>query len=109
MEARTSARRGGRFHVVACVTATQESLQSALEGRGDPGDPPRPTDAPAGTVLECVGHFDEPQCAAVCPIGGCCVPDAAHAESKDTLFARAQRLHPHKDIQWDKAWYGVRG
>jgi ferredoxin len=58
---------------------------------------------------ECVGHFDEPQCAAACPIGGCCVPDPAHAESKDTLFARAQRLHPHKDIQWDKAWHGVRG
>ena len=46
-----SARRGGRFHVVSCVTATQESLQSALEGRGDPADPPRPADAPAGTIL----------------------------------------------------------
>lgn len=23
--------------------------------------------------VECVGHFDEPQCAAVCPVD-CCVP-----------------------------------
>ena len=33
------------------MTATQESLQAALEGRGEPDDPPRPDDAPAGTVL----------------------------------------------------------
>jgi len=46
-----SARRGGRFQTFACVTATQESLQAALEGRGDPGDPPRPAEAPAGTLL----------------------------------------------------------
>jgi DNA-binding NtrC family response regulator len=37
--------------VVACVTATQDSIQAALEGRGDPSDPPRPADAPAGTIL----------------------------------------------------------
>jgi two-component system response regulator GlrR len=46
-----SARRGGRFHVVACVTATQESIQAALEGRGEPSDPPRPADVPAGSIL----------------------------------------------------------
>ena len=23
---------------------------------------------------ECVGHFDEPQCAAVCPVDNCCIP-----------------------------------
>jgi two-component system response regulator GlrR len=46
-----SARRGGRFHTVACVTAPQEALKAALEGRGDPADPPRPADVPAGTVL----------------------------------------------------------
>jgi two-component system response regulator GlrR len=33
------------------VTATQESLQAILEGRVEPGDPPKPPDAPAGTVL----------------------------------------------------------
>ena len=43
-----SGRRLGRFHTVACVTATQETLQAALEGRGEPSDSP---DAPPGTVL----------------------------------------------------------
>ena len=27
--------------------------------------------------VECVGHFDEPQCAAVCPVDAC-VPDPDH-------------------------------
>ena len=26
---------------------------------------------------ECVGHFDEPQCAAVCPVDNCCISDPA--------------------------------
>jgi ferredoxin len=58
---------------------------------------------------ECVGHFDEPQCASVCPIGDCCVPDPVRPESKETLLERARRLHPHKAIRHDLAWQGVRG
>ena len=27
--------------------------------------------------VECIGHFDEQQCASVCPVDAC-VPDAAH-------------------------------
>ena len=27
---------------------------------------------------ECVGHFDEPQCAAVCPVDNCCIADPAY-------------------------------
>jgi two-component system response regulator GlrR len=46
-----SARRGGRFLTLSCVTATQEALQAILEGRGEPADPPKPADAPVGTVL----------------------------------------------------------
>jgi two-component system response regulator GlrR len=46
-----SGRRGGRFLTLACVTATQESMQAILEGRAEPGDPPKPPDVPAGTVL----------------------------------------------------------
>ncbi len=48
-----SQRRLGGFHTLSCVTASQESLQAALEGRGEhpDSDPPRPADAPAGTVL----------------------------------------------------------
>ena len=31
---------------------------------------------------ECVGHFDEPQCAAVCPVDAC-VPDPDHPKKQD--------------------------
>ncbi|MBH0204021.1 MAG: 4Fe-4S dicluster domain-containing protein [Nitrospira sp.] len=58
---------------------------------------------------ECVGHFDEPQCASVCPIGDCCVPDSAYPESQEVLLERAGRLHPHKAIRHDLVWKGVRG
>jgi ferredoxin len=40
---------------------------------------------------ECVGHFDEPQCAAVCPVD-CCLPDPDHEESQEELAAKAERL-----------------
>jgi ferredoxin len=40
---------------------------------------------------ECVGHFDEPQCVQVCPVA--CIPvDAAHVESRETLWAKYRRL-----------------
>jgi len=31
----------------------------------------------ANVCVECVGYFDESQCAAVCPVD-CCVPDPDH-------------------------------
>lgn len=40
---------------------------------------------------ECVGFFDEPQCAAVCP-SGACVPDPDHRERREELEAKARRL-----------------
>jgi ferredoxin len=40
---------------------------------------------------ECVGHFDESQCAAVCPVD-CCIPDPEHKESKEELMAKYERL-----------------
>jgi len=40
---------------------------------------------------ECVGHFDESQCAAVCPVN-CCVPDPERRESKEELMARFHKL-----------------
>ena len=40
---------------------------------------------------ECVGHFDESQCAAVCPVD-CCVPDPGHKETKEELTAKFERL-----------------
>lgn len=44
---------------------------------------------------ECVGHFDEEQCAAVCPVD-CCVPDPNNEEAEGALFDRAKALHPGK-------------
>lgn len=41
---------------------------------------------------ECVGFYDEPQCASVCPVDAC-VPDSAHVESREELLAKKQRIH----------------
>ncbi|HLF15772.1 MAG TPA: YfhL family 4Fe-4S dicluster ferredoxin [Bacteroidota bacterium] len=46
---------------------------------------------------ECVGHFDQEQCAAVCPVD-CCVPDPNRVESEEELSARAKQLHPSKEF-----------
>ena len=40
---------------------------------------------------ECVGHFDESQCASVCPVD-CCVPDPDHKETKEELMAKYKKL-----------------
>ena len=40
---------------------------------------------------ECVGHFDESQCAAVCPVDAC-VPDPDHHESREELEAKYRKL-----------------
>jgi len=40
---------------------------------------------------ECVGHFDEPQCVAVCPVQ--CIPvDPANRETKEELRVKYDRL-----------------
>ncbi len=41
---------------------------------------------------ECVGAFDSPQCASVCPVD-CCVPDPEHQETKDALMEKYRRTH----------------
>lgn len=40
---------------------------------------------------ECEGHFDEPQCIAVCPVD-CIINDPAHTESKEQLLAKYHAL-----------------
>lgn len=40
---------------------------------------------------ECEGHFDEPQCIAVCPVD-CIIKDPAHVESKKQLLLKLQKL-----------------
>jgi ferredoxin len=44
---------------------------------------------------ECVGHFDQEQCASVCPVD-CCVPDEAHVETEEVLLDRAKAIHPER-------------
>lgn len=40
---------------------------------------------------ECQGHFDEPQCVAVCPVD--CIPkDPAHPESAEQLLEKYKKL-----------------
>lgn len=41
---------------------------------------------------ECVGHFGEPQCRALCPVPDCIPNDPAHVESQDELMAKYHRL-----------------
>ncbi len=42
---------------------------------------------------ECVGNFDTPQCADICPVD-CCVPDPEHEETKEQLLEKWKGLHP---------------
>jgi ferredoxin len=42
---------------------------------------------------ECVGNFESPKCAEVCPVGAA-VPDPEHVENRDELLTKWQRSHP---------------
>lgn len=44
---------------------------------------------------ECIGFFDEPMCASVCPTDAC-VKD--QEESKEALLEKAKALHPDKQF-----------
>ena len=41
---------------------------------------------------ECVGFYDEPQCAAVCPVD-CCVEDEKNVETENELLAKKEWMH----------------
>lgn len=46
---------------------------------------------------ECVGHFDEPQCALRCPVD--CIPkDENNIEDTETLMRKKIKLHQKKSI-----------
>ena len=50
-----------------------------------------------GKCTECVGHHDEPQCVALCPVA--CIPkDPAHAESQQMLMQKYLRLTEAKKV-----------
>jgi ferredoxin len=40
---------------------------------------------------ECEGHFDEPQCIAVCPVD-CIIKDPKRVETKEELLAKYKKL-----------------
>jgi len=44
-----------------------------------------------GLCTECVGHFDKPQCVAVCPVE-CIDPDPDYREDHDTLYQKYLQL-----------------
>ena len=44
---------------------------------------------------ECVGNYDSPRCADVCPVD-CCVPDPDHAETREQLLQKWQGIHPNE-------------
>ncbi|RMD81919.1 MAG: 4Fe-4S dicluster domain-containing protein [Candidatus Dadabacteria bacterium] len=46
---------------------------------------------------ECVGFFDQEQCAAVCPVD-CCIPDPDRPETEEVLLERAKQLHPDTEF-----------
>ena len=46
----------------------------------------------ADKCTECVGFYDEPQCAAVCPVD-CCVDDDNWRENKQELLSLKEALH----------------
>lgn len=64
--------------------ATDGSMQEAISGDLYYIAPQKCT--------ECVGFFDQEQCAAVCPVD-CCVPNPDIPEAEDVLLARARALH----------------
>ncbi len=49
---------------------------------------------------ECVGFFDQEQCAAVCPVD-CCVPNPADPETEEQLIAKARIIHPEQAFEAD--------
>ena len=42
---------------------------------------------------ECVGFFDQEQCAAVCPVD-CCVPNPDDPETEEQLLVKVRAIHP---------------
>lgn len=46
----------------------------------------------AERCTECVGAHESPSCVEVCPVD-CIVPDPAHAETREELQAKYERLH----------------
>ena len=74
---------------IKCKSCETECPNGAIREDGDHMriDPNRCT--------ECVGAFDMPQCADICPIGAP-GPDPAHRETREELQKKWNKLHPKK-------------
>ena len=70
-------------------SAAEEKGNAVGEGQGD-GDTVYVITYERCT--ECVGHFDEPQCAAVCPVD-CCIPEPDYIEDTEVLQNKKDWLH----------------
>jgi ferredoxin len=42
---------------------------------------------------ECVGAFDAPKCVEVCPVDGCVLQDPDHAETREQLQDKYNKMH----------------
>jgi len=42
---------------------------------------------------ECIGWFESPKCAEVCPVDAC-IPDSGHKESREQLLEKWQKQNP---------------
>ena len=71
---------------IACDACRPECPNDAISE----GDPIYAIDPDLCT--ECVGFYDEPQCASVCPVDAC-VPDSEHNETKEELEAKKDKIH----------------
>ena len=85
----------------ATKPARKESSSWPWCGKCEP-DCPNTAIAPGDSVYvidqelctECVGHADEPTCAQLCPVPDTILIDPARTESRETLQARFEQLHP---------------
>ncbi len=71
---------------IACDACLPECPNEAIS-EGDPIYVINPD-----LCTECVGFYDEPQCAAVCPTDAC-LPDPNHQESQEELLEKKKRIH----------------
>ena len=71
---------------IACEACVNECPNNAISE----GDPIFVIDPSLCT--ECVGFFDEAQCADVCPADAC-VPDPNHQETREELMAKKIKIH----------------
>ncbi len=75
---------------ISCGACESECKNSAIS-EGDASyviDPERCT--------ECVGWFETPRCAEVCPVGAP-QPDPDNAESKEQLLEKFKKLNPNQE------------